>query len=222
MRQFSLTRGGQPLAPTGCGGGHSSVARSGVGLAVSIRTERKGQYMPKTMPPAGGSQPAGRTRRWRRALMTMLISVAILLGFGFSSAPGASASTSSWTGTLHDAATGRCLDSNSSGSVYTLACNGGGYQRWSIVETDSNNGVYMKVIDWETGRCLDSNSSGSLYTLSCNGGAYQNWDQSADLLDSPVTWVYVDRATGLCLDSNSSGSAYTHGCNFGSYQKWIE
>jgi hypothetical protein len=31
---------------------------------------------------------------------------------------------------IRNVATGLCLDSNTSGSVYTLACNGGNFQRW--------------------------------------------------------------------------------------------
>jgi hypothetical protein len=32
--------------------------------------------------------------------------------------------------TYQNLATGRCLDSNTSGSAYTLGCNGGSFQRW--------------------------------------------------------------------------------------------
>jgi Ricin-type beta-trefoil lectin domain len=65
-----------------------------------------------------------------------------------------------------------CLDSNYSGSVYVLGCNGGNYQKWHFYAV--GNGRY-NVVDQQTGLCLDSNNSGSIYTLSCNGGNYQNW-----------------------------------------------
>ena len=51
---------------------------------------------------------------------------------------------------MKNQATGLCLDSNSSGSVYAQACNGGNYQRWIIT---SVNGA-KRIKDWATGRCL--------------------------------------------------------------------
>jgi hypothetical protein len=101
-------------------------------------------------------------------------------------------------------ATGLCLDSNADGHAYTMACNGGTFQKWS--------GDGQALVNAETGLCLDSNAGGQAYTLACNGGNFQKWTVSGKAL--------INVATGLCLDSNSSGDLYTMGCNGGSFQNW--
>jgi len=106
--------------------------------------------------------------------------------------------------THQDGQTGRCLDSNEQGSVYTLACSGGNYQNWK------RQGEAFA--DDQTGRCLDSNEQGSVYTLACSGGNYQNWERRGQ--------TFVDDQTGRCLDSNEQGSVYALACNGGNYQNW--
>ena len=69
-------------------------------------------------------------------------------------------------------ATGFCLDSNGSGDVYTLGCNGGNYQHW-LKQGVGGGAVQFKNVS--TGFCLDSNANRDVYTLGCNGGSYQHW-----------------------------------------------
>ncbi|WP_438007578.1 ricin-type beta-trefoil lectin domain protein [Sorangium sp. So ce321] len=110
-------------------------------------------------------------------------------------------------------ATSRCLDSNSSGGVYTLGCNRGSYQLWR--NTPSTYGD--TIINAQTGLCLDSNPSGSAYTLACNGGSFQQWTVT---YKGTYGWEIRNVATGLCLDSNPGGSVYALGCNNGNFQRW--
>lgn len=115
--------------------------------------------------------------------------------------------------TLRNVATGRVLDSNGSGNVYTLNSNGGSYQKW--VMTQSDYGTYV-LRNLATGFVLDSNTNGNVYTLSANGGNFQKWDVTR----RGHGFVLKNLATGLILDSNHNGNAYTLGDNGGDYQKW--
>lgn len=79
---------------------------------------------------------------------------------------------------LKDRATGRCLDSNAAGQIYTSPCQAPGnpYQDWYL---DQYYGTWQNFdyIDLATGLCLDSNGSGQAYTHACYGSSdyYQNW-----------------------------------------------
>lgn len=115
-----------------------------------------------------------------------------------------------WT----NAATRLCLDSNTGGSVYTLRCNGGSFQKWT---NRPGSDVGDTLTNLATGLCLDSNASGSVYALPCNGGIYQQWVVSR----TSTGFQLLNSATYRCLDSNASGSVYTLPCNGGNFQRWL-
>jgi len=144
----------------------------------------------------------------KRLLVTAVAAAAVVLPLCVTGTASAA------TGVIfHDYATGRCLDSNAGGDVYTLPCNGGPFQEW--VQGD------WTWVDVATGRCLDSNAGGDAYTLPCNGGSFQEWQPyDVDGSIDPSIYTQTDFATGRCLDSNAGGDAYTLPCNGGPFQEW--
>jgi serine/threonine-protein kinase len=121
---------------------------------------------------------------------------------------------------LRSWATGRCLDSNTAGRVYTLPCqSGNGYQLWWQGAPFGNPTV---VENEATGMCLATNRPGALYTTHCRSanGISANWTMMWDVWQrEPSVWVFRHVTTGQCLDSNHAGDAYTHACG-SNYQDW--
>lgn len=133
------------------------------------------------------------------------------------------ASTPSPIWSIKDLQTGRCLDSNAAGSVYTSPCQApaNSYQdwvrtNWTVYYCGAGcPALFYSFMDLATGRCLDGNGAGSVYTLPCQapGNPYQVWLQSG-----PSS--LVSHGTNRCLDSNYNGNAYTLPCNGGNFQNW--
>jgi hypothetical protein len=114
---------------------------------------------------------------------------------------------------LRNLATGRCLDSNYEGKVYTLACNGGAFQKWNI----TFDATEYQIRNVQTGRCLYSNAQGNVYANACSGGPYQRW---VIFYVANSRRIIINKATGRCLDSNAQGTVYTLACNAGNFQVW--
>jgi hypothetical protein len=124
------------------------------------------------------------------------------------------------TGRLVDYQTGRCLDSNYNGTVYTNPCwRKDNYQIWDlVVDLDAGR---QELMDNQTGRCLQGGiDRRHIRTTPCPAG---NWafDVARNPRDRAVGNIF-DLAYGeaVALDSNYSGHAYEGASNRGRYQEW--
>jgi len=124
--------------------------------------------------------------------------------------------------TIVDKATGRCLDSNAKGQVYTNPCKkGNNYQQWLRIR--------YTLEDKATGRCLDGNANRQVYTNPCSVGAqtgngdttnwYQEWPNAGNTLTDEGATAKAQQA--LYLDSNHLGQVYTNPPYDNANQFWI-
>src|SRR5262245_43828551 len=106
--------------------------------------------------------------------------------------------------------TGRVLDGNSGGSVYSTPWNGGDWQEWVFdlagdsVKHGANMITPYKITQKETGRVLDGNSDGDVYSTPWNGGDWQKWYFDADAGDESYR-LLAQWNTGNLLDGNDGG-----------------
>jgi hypothetical protein len=154
-----------------------------------------------------------------------------VLGLAVASLP-RSAVADSTTTTIADAQTGQCLDSNSSGAVFTDSCTGGNTQ-WTVTPVGN---PAVTITNVATGQCLDSNTStpatpglGGVYTDQCDStSTSQQWYVAPDLAEDGGL-IFMDVQTGRILDSNyaspgnpipGAGAVYANTGNGGNYQNW--
>ncbi len=127
---------------------------------------------------------------------------------------------------LRNWATGRCLDSNRNGNIYTSPCDvgrGNRFQLWQPEKIGQQDHDAIRLKNVETGMCvswgqwLNGPGRGYAYTRTDCSHAFGDWEAEG------TSWTMVRfRATtnNQCLDSNSDGAVYYLPCNTGGYQKW--
>lgn len=133
--------------------------------------------------------------------------------------------------TWRNASTGRCLDSNANGDVYTLDCNGGDYQIWDeyqLYGTDGGPTGLWELKDHATGRCLIVRATQSMYAHTSACTTDDTWaymwseNQPGDINDIPTSYQLQSEETGHVLDSNANGNVYAlPSYNQDWYQHWL-
>ncbi|MGW0949270.1 RICIN domain-containing protein [Streptomyces sp. NPDC002623] len=162
-------------------------------------------------------------RHFVRRATTALLALAVSMGFLFLNAGSASAINSGdviGKNFLRSWQTGRCLDSNSNGDVYTLPCQQGNqYQTWEIKYQGHDTWDIVSIKNSATGLCLATHPDYGFLATSCST-AYIYWYGMGSGWDN----VQLARASwphgGYCLDSDYAGDAYATPCGDNDYQHW--
>ncbi|NLU80728.1 hypothetical protein HCA58_20640 [Micromonospora sp. HNM0581] len=127
---------------------------------------------------------------------------------------------------LRNWASGRCLDSNAAGDVYSLPCQfGNRYQLWEPRLVARSGYDVVTLWNVQTGRCLHQGKwwpnlqRGSLLTSSNVGDCnfMGRWEAQGS------SWTVVrfqEYYYDTCIGSNNSRDVYYIGCNSTGYQKW--
>lgn len=148
----------------------------------------------------------------KRAVVMTAATLALAGGATLTTAGSAQANTYLYNTQLIVSGGGLCLDSNSGGSVYLGACNGGQYQRWNVTSYANDVASYysqVQIKDVATGLCLRVHPAGSwgltslvVKTDSCDfQNAQDQWN---------MTWVgnqSGNPANGVQFFNKETGNA---------------
>jgi hypothetical protein len=153
---------------------------------------------------------------------TAAAALGLSLGFSLVNASPASAYTLG-PSFLRNWETGRCLDSNAGGKVYTNPCqSGNNYQNWVVVYDHHTNYDVVKIMNVATQMYLYWSPDKVFTNQYVPSGTYYypqlTWEARGSGWDK-VALADVD-GHNVCLDSNRAGDAYTEICNGGGFQLW--
>ncbi|MGW2770781.1 RICIN domain-containing protein [Streptomyces sp. NPDC001275] len=153
-----------------------------------------------------------RSHSLRRAagITAALITGAFSLGVGGAS----TAQAADVVNTFKNQATGNCLLSTTTHTVWALPCDGSSYRQWNVHQWADNTRELRNVRD---GLCLDDSNGFGLRMFSCNATPFQSWYVKRW---NDGTIELKNQATGRCLDDSEGYSTRTFPCNATPYQSW--
>ncbi|MCU1682347.1 MAG: glycoside hydrolase family 5, partial [Amycolatopsis sp.] len=157
------------------------------------------------------------TRRWRRALAAVSITV-LTTALAWTDV-GTAAAAVTTPGTIVGQQSGRCVDVASGGTangavVQLYDCNGTGAQQWQA----GSNGA---ITNPQSGRCLDVNGASTangarVQLYDCNGTGAQQWQVGSN-------GTITNPQSGKCLDatgSPNSSALQIWACGGSANQQW--
>jgi serine/threonine-protein kinase len=166
------------------------------------------------------------------------VTLVFVMSFGLMASAPASAQYW-WTTHFQNWATGRCLDSNSNGDVYTLPCQWGNpWQTWEIRSWGQwgPNGLYHELKDNASQRCLGSygfnqweERTGDCSNWGANFNGMKdvrgnNWGGvqfvTYNFYADPYPYYSPGYWHSYCTDATGGFYAQEWECNWGGYQTW--
>ncbi|GAB1822550.1 RICIN domain-containing protein [Herbidospora sp. RD11066] len=170
--------------------------------------------------------------RLSRKTNAVVVSAAVTVAVGMTLPAPAQAYVG--TGNLKNYATGRCLDSDFNGNVYTLPCSPPYFnlhQLWEPILQYRGDGIagsphrfdLVVLKNRATNRCLARMDNGALRTtVECDDN---EWNSAREWYAQGSSWNKVIFSlwwgnTSYAVDSNHAGQSYAQTWNGGQHQQW--